>query len=136
MVELGMALFPDDEPPRPHPTAALYRYIATYEEQIRPCSPFDRTIAFKQIKRLLASGITEEQILTAIRLYANDPWRKGGDSRHSKSIRSFFCESTIREWQTPRPTRNPLSTVELKTGVRPNPDRFPTYHDEEEYEEL
>ena len=83
---------------------------------------------------MLTKGLTPEQITTALRNYADDPWRKEGGPRLSKNIRSFFTETVIREWQTPvqLPDRHPLAKLSIEpTAQRPALERFPRRHKEQ-----
>lgn len=79
----------------------LSRYVTFYDEHIRKHSASEKLGVIRQIRNLLNQGITEEQIQRALQNYADDPFRKSGDQRFSKNIRSFFNSVNILQWQEP-----------------------------------
>lgn len=122
-------------------------FVSFYDAHIRPCAPSDKLGIYIQIERLMRDGLTAEQLQTALSCYANDPYRKSGDIRFTKRIRSFFNKVTILEWQRPMATRSRVSDDRLAAldraatapridVARPSIDRFQTKATEETHEDL
>lgn len=136
---------PASLPPRStKPTNShLYGFIGFYHDHIREVTPDERRSAFRLLTKLLASGVTGDMIWTALKLYAEDPWRKQGGAKFSKSIRSFLTRQTIAAWQQPAPKqRRDASTQAFAkisgttAAITPDPGRFVTREDDYEEAEL
>lgn len=104
-------------------TRDLWRFVNYYCTRIRAFPNTETGGVIRNIQRMLAKGISLEEIAIALRNYEEDDWRKKNDPRYSMHIRSFFKAETIKQWQTPRPklkqSRLPFVTIQPTTKPTP-----------------
>jgi hypothetical protein len=117
----------------PDSTRQLSKFKTFFLQNIKSVSDREQLGVIRQIQRIVAKGVTHEQIAIALRNYADDPFRKESDERFTKNIMSFFTETCIKEWQTPLPvsrTRERRQSPELDRldaleALNPEPVPFP-----------
>jgi hypothetical protein len=115
--------------------SALADIAERYTRSVRAHSHYEMLGVIRNMRRLLAKGITFEMLDVAVRIYAADPFVQRSDPRRRKHIRSFFTEITIRQWQTPLPER-PKSTNPNRDPALDVLDRLDAFHEQQMREQL
>lgn len=140
----GLPAQPPEKPSAKYPTRELGRLLSFYKKNVRDYLPQESVGVIRNIQRLIDKGIEYQDIVQALKNYADDEWRKNSDPKYTMGVRTFFTEVKVKEWINPIkrkaavPEKPKLPQIDFEPMERPKPfvPQAQTLFVEEEESEL